>query len=201
MRNETRELLGFKVQVTGICDTLAEVINAVGSEEGVVNDVNNQTLAHSHFTILRRKIVAKLEELSGVKREGFFEGEGDKKKWVIDEKDAAYIARLEGLEDIHGKKGEEWLKLQEGTLSTMCAGVSVDYKPGTRGAGGSATPAKKYLAYYDQMVAEDKLDLFCERHGIDSAQDEDALKVAVANKVKELLAAAQAEAMKKALDV
>lgn len=195
MRNETRELLGFKVQVTGICDTLAEVIKAVGSEEGVVNDVNNQTLAHSHFTILRRKIVAKLEELSGVKREGFFEGEGEKKKWVVTEKDAAYVARLEET------KGEEWLKLQEGTLSSMCAAVSVDYKPGTRGAGGSATPAKKYLAYYDQMVAEEKLDLFCERHGIDSAQEEDALKVAVANKVKELLAAAQAEAMKKALDV
>lgn len=195
MRNETRELLGFKVQVTGICDTLAEVINAVGSEEGVVNDVNNQTLAHSHFTILRRKIVAKLEELSGVKRDGEWEGEGEKKKWVVTEKDAAYVARLEET------KGEEWLKLQEGILSSMCAAVPVDYKPGTRGAGGSATPAKKYLAYYDQMVAEDKLDLFCERHGIDSAQEEDALKVAVANKVKELLAAAQAEAMKKALDV
>ena len=195
MRNETRELLGFKVQVTGICDTLAEVIKEVGSEEGVVNDVNNQTLAHSHFTVLRRKIVAKLEELSGLKRDGVFEGEGEKKKWVVTEKDAAYVARLEET------KGEEWLKSQEGTLSTMCSQVPVDYKPGTRGAGGSAMPAKKYLAYYDQMVAEEKLDLFCERHGIDSSQDEEALKVAVANKVKELLAAAQAEAMKKALDV
>lgn len=195
MKNETRELLGFKVQVTGVCETLAEVIAAAGSEQAVVNDVNNQTLAHSHFTVLRRVIIKELETRSGIKRFGETEGEGEKAKFVVTEKDAAYVARLEE------EKGEDWLKSQEAEISAACAKVAVDYKPGVRGAGGSVMPAKKYLAYYDAIVAEDKLAAFCARHSINLDQDEEDLKIEVANKVKDLLAAAQAEATRKAMDV
>lgn len=197
MRNETRELLGFKVQITGVCDTLAEVIAAAGSEDAVVKDVNAQTLAHSHFTILRRKIVAELVKLTGVKQLVKKVGTGAEAKEVIDEKDAAYIARLE--EEL----GAETLKTHEAAISAVCAGVPVDYKPGTRGSGGSGAPAKKWLAYYDQLVAESKLDLFCERNGINPDGDlsEEDLKIAVATKVKDIVTAQMEAAAKAAMDV
>lgn len=190
MNTQTKELLGFNVPVVGIVETLAEAIKASGSEEAVVKDYNNNVLAHSHYTILRRIIVKKLVELTGIKQ--LTEKDGDKD--VISEKDAAYIARLET------EIGEEELKKHEKAIAEACGAVPVDYTPGTRGSGsGSATPAKKWLAYYDQFVVEGKLDAFCEKHGIDQSTDEETLKIAVASKAKEIVLRVQAEALKAAL--
>lgn len=191
MKTETRELLGFNVPVVGIAETLAEAITAAGSEAEVLKDLNNNVLAHSHYTILRRVIVKTLEQVTGVKR--LTEKDGDKE--VVVEKDAAYISRLET------ELGEDVLKSHEAAVAAKCAEITVDYRPGTRGTGEGRSPAKKWLAYYDQLVTENKLDLFCEKNNIDASQPEEDLKVEVANRVKEIVTARMAEAAKAAMDV
>lgn len=191
MKTETRELLGFKVPVVGVAETMAELVTASGSEAEVVDTNNNQVFAHSHATILRRAIIKKLVELTGIKQLTIKEGD----KEVLDEKDAAYIGRLE--EEL----GEGALKKYEGQIASTCQAIPMDYTPGVRGSGGSAAPAKKWLAYYDQLVAEEKLDIFCQKHSIDQSVDADSLKNTVANKVREIVTAAQAEASKAALAV
>lgn len=191
MKTETRELLGFNVPVVGIAETLSEAISLAGSEDEVLKDLNNNVLAHSHYTILRRVIVKTLEQATGIKRKGTQEGE----KFTVTEKDAAYIARLE--EEL----GAEELAKFNASVAAECQKIPVDYKPGTRGTGEGRVPAKKWLAYYDQLVSEQKLDLFCEKHGIDGTQAEEDLKVEVANKVKEIVSARMAEAAKAAVDV
>lgn len=187
MKTETRELLGFNVPVVGIAETLPELIAAAGSEEAIVKDANNQTLAHSHFTILRRVITKTLVQLTGIKLKTIKEGD----KEVIDETDGEYRARLES------EVGEDVLESYASAIADACGKVLVDYTPGVRGAGGSATPAKKWLAYYDQLVAENKLDAFCAKHGITGVDDE--LKFAVANKVKQIVTTKMQEAAKQAL--
>lgn len=195
MKTENRELLGFSVPVVGIAETLQEAITAAGSEEAVLKDYNSNVLAHSHYSILRRLIVATLEKVTGVKRKGVTEGEGEKAKFTVTEREAEYVARLE--EEL----GEEGLKPHEVIVREECAKVKVDYVPGKRGEGGSATPAKKWLAYYDQLITDGKLDLFCSKHGIDQTTDEETLKITVANKVKDIVSAKLAAAAKEAVDV
>ena len=189
MKTENRELLGFNVPVVGIAETLGEAISAAGSDEAVLKDFNNNVLAHSHYTILRRVIVKTLVALTGIKQITEKDGEKD----VVVEKDAAYIARLEN------ELGEEGLNAFNPQVATACGAINVDYSPGTRGSGGSATPAKKWLAYFDALQAEDKLDLFCEKYSIDQTTDEETLKITVANKVKEIVSKAFEEAQKKAM--
>jgi len=193
MKNETKELLGFNVQVTGICETLQECIEKSGSEEAVRKDYINNVLAHSHYTILRRNIVSVLVKETGLKQKTMKEKTGDKEKEVIIEKDAAYIARLET------ELGS--LKQYESKINSVCAAIPVDYTPGTRGAGGAGVPAKKWLAYYDQLVTEEKLDAFCQKYEIDGSMPEDELKFAVAGKVREIVVAQQEAAAQAALNV
>lgn len=190
MKNENRDLLGFNVPVVGIVETLGEAISAAGSEAAVLKDYVSNVLAHSHYTVLRNTIVKTLETNTGIKRLT----KKVKEKDVIAEKDAEYIARLET------ELGEEVLKSHGDAVAAACAKIPVDYTPGTRGNGGAtAVPAKKWLAYYDQLVAEEKLDAFVAKHSLAlDGLDEDGVKYLVANKVRELvtakLAAAAAEA-------
>ena len=61
-----------------------------------------------------------------------------------------------------------------------------------RGTTGTAKPAKKWLAYYDAMVEKGVLEQFVAKHQIDTADlDDEAVKIAVANKVKELITKAE----------
>lgn len=192
MKTENKELLGFTVPVVGIVETLSEAIEKAGSETAVLKDYVSNVLAHSHYTILRRTIVKKLVELTGIKQ--LTEKDGEKE--VIVEKDASYIARLQG------EIGESGLKGHEAAIAAACALIPVDYTPGTRGAGGSTTPAKKWLAYYDQLVAEEKLDSFCSKYEISQeGKSEEEFKNEVANKCRELVTAAQARVAQQALDV
>ena len=189
MKNEVKELLGFNVQITDIVDTLDEAIQAAGSQEAVLKDYVSNVLAHSHYTIARRIIVKKLEELTGIKR---FTEKKDEKEVVV-EKDAEYVARLET------ELGEEKLASFEKDISAAVAAVPVDYTPGVRGTGEGSVPAKKWLAYYDQMVTEGKVEFYCEKWGIDPAQDEQSLKYALANKVREVVTAKMKAAAAEAL--
>lgn len=190
MKNDTRELLGFNVPVVGIVETLAEAVTAAGSEQAVLNDYVSNVLAHSHYTILRRKIVETLETLTGIKRKTKTEGEGEKAKQVIDETDGAYVVRLEN------ELGEETLKGFENKIAEVCQGIPVDYVPGTRGSGGSATPAKKWLAAVDQLQSEGKYENFLSKYQIAGDPADEATKIAAANKIKELVSEQLAKAMK-----
>lgn len=189
MKNENREILGFNVPIIGIVETLDEAISASGSKEAVLKDFNNNVLAHSHFGVVRRIVVATLEKATGVARI-----KNDKGAMV--EKDAEYVARLET------ELGEAGLKAYEAAVADAVGKVAVDYTPGTRGQGSStATPAKKWLAYYDQLVVEEKLEAFCNKHGIKTDGDEAELRVAVALKVKEIVTEKEKAIAKTALDV
>lgn len=187
MKTENRELLGFNVPVVGIVETLKEAIESAGSEDNVLGDYVSNVLAHSHYAILRRVIVSVLEKQTGVKRKTKTTGEGEKAKTVIDETDGEYVARLES--DL----GEEALKAFESAVAAECAKVKVDYTVGTRG---SATPAKKWLAAIDELKQQGKFEAFCAKFEIDITQDEETVKVAAANKLKDLVAEQMKNAMK-----
>lgn len=189
MKTENKELLGFTVPVVGIVETLKEAVEKAGSEEAVLKDYVSNVLAHSHYTVLRRVIIKTLVAATGIKQKTEKDGE----KEVIVEKDAAYVARLET------ELGEEVLQGFNKQIAEECAKITVDYTPGTRGSG-TSTPAKKWLAYYDQLVEEDKLDGFCQKHGIDQTADEETVRINVANKVKDIITAKMAAAAKEALD-
>ena len=191
MKTENKKLLGFEVPVVGIAETLSEAISAAGSEDAVLKDYNNNVLAHSHYTILRRAIVKKLVELTGVKQ--LTKTEGDKE--TITEKDAEYIARL------YTELGEEAVDAHADAVAAVTQAIPVDYTPGTRGAGEGSKPAAKWLAYYDLFVKEGKLDKFCAKNGIDQSLPEAELKVAVASKAKEIVVAAEKRAAEAALAI
>lgn len=191
MKNIEKELLGFTVPVTGVCETIAELVTAAGSEEVVVNDNNNQVLAHSHFSVLRNVIVAKLEEATGVKRKTvknkLVEKDGD------EETHGKYRARLD--EEL----GEEVVNSYAVAIASACGAVAVDYKPGARGSGESAKPAAKWLAYWDEAVKQGKLDAYLAKFGIDTTKTEDEQKVDFANAVKKKVTAAMQAAAQTAL--
>lgn len=189
MKTENRNILGFNVPIVGIAETLGEAVAAAGSEEAVLKDFNNNVLAHSHFTIVRRVITKSLVELTGIKL--LTEKNGDKE--VVVESEGEYRDRLEG------QLGADVLESYEAAIAEKVSKVTVDYTPGVRGTGEGSKPAKKWLAYFDQLVAEGKLDAFVAKHGIDASLEGDELKFAVANKVKAIVTAKLAEAAKSAL--
>lgn len=190
MKSEVKEILGFNVKIVNIVETLDEAISAAGSKEAVLKDYVSNVLAHSHYGVVRRIIVTTLEKLTGISR-------GKNDKGAIIEKDAEYIARLET------ELGEAALQAHSAAISAEVEKTPVDYTPGTRGAGSStAAPAKKWLAYYDQLVTEDKLDAFCTKYNItQDGIEEDALRTTVALKIKEIVTAKEKAAAASALDV
>lgn len=178
----------------GVCETLPEAITAAGSEAQVIADFNMQVLAHSHYGILRNTVVKVLEDVTGIKRKTAKnkltkEGEDD-------ETHGKFVARL--LLDT-GMSEEQLVELHGKAVGDACAKVPVDYTPGTRGSGEDAVPAKKWLAYYDQMVAENKVDFYVAKFGIDATLAGDELKYAMANAVKKKVLAAQQAAAATAL--
>ncbi len=194
MKNIETELLGFNVPVIGVCETLAELISAAGSEDVVVQDNNRQVLAHSHYGVLRNTIVATLEKATGVLRKTAknknLVGKDDE-----DEKQGAYIARLSD------EIGDEEVNKHADAIKAACEAIPVDYKPGTRGSGETAKPAAKWLAYWDAAKEKGELDRRLAQFGIDTTLPEDEQKVKFANAVKAKVLAKQRELEKSALDV
>lgn len=190
MKTETKEILGFNVPIVGIVETLDEAISAAGSKEAVLKDYVNNVLAHSHYTVVRKVIIATLVAATGI-------AQIKNEKGVVTEKDAEYIARLET------QLGESGLAQYNSVVAEAVGKISVDYTPGTRGQGSAnAAPAKKWLAYYDELVTAEKLDAFCSKHGItQEGVTEDDLKVKVALKVKEIVTEKEKAAARSALEV
>ena len=191
MKTVTKEILSFEVPVPGVVETLAEAVVSCGNEERALNFLNNYVLFHSHFTKLRSKIIAKLVELTKIPLLTEKKGEKD----VIIENDGDYIARLEA------ELGEGALTQYTEQIAAVSSGLPVDYSVAIRGAASNSMPAKKWLAYYDAMVEQGKLDAFIAKQGLDLAADadEDTVKRTVANKVKELVTKAELAARQQAL--
>jgi hypothetical protein len=191
MKTITKELLGFNVPVVGVCETIAELVTAAGSEEVVVNDNNNQVLAHSHFGVLRNVIVTQLEKATGVPRKTvknkLVEKDGE------EETQGKYRARLD--EEL----GEETVQAIQAQIAEACEKIPVDYTPGVRGSGESAMPAKKWLELYDQAVTENKVDYYVAKLGVDATLTGDELRIAFANAAKARVTAAMQAAAKNAL--
>lgn len=179
MRNETREILGIEVMIVGIADSLSEAITLAGSESAVLNDYNSQILAHSHFTEVRRVICAKLTEITGIKRLTKKHGE----KEVFNETELAYVDR------VREELGEEGFAEHIGAIQTAVAALQVDYKPGTRGSGGStAKPAKKWFDYVAALKSAGRFDDFVSKNNLlRENMSEDDLNLAVALKVKDIV--------------
>lgn len=193
MKSVNKEILGFNVPVSGVAETVEELVSACGNGERAVELANNYILFHVHFSKVRTKIVAFLEEKTGVKRESETTGEGDDKKTVITEKDAEYIGRLEEAQGGLTQYAED--------IAKLVADMPVDYTKSVS-TGVTSAPAKKWLAYYDSLVEAGKLDAFIAKHSIATdGLSEEAIKLAVVAKVKSVVEAAAKAALAAAGDV
>jgi len=182
MKTVTKDILGFELPIPGVADSLAEAAQKSGSEERALAYLNNYVLFHSHFTKLRSKVVAKLVELTRIPMLTEQKGE----KTVVIETDGDYIDRLES------ELGEGALLQYAPHIIAVSEGFPVDYSVSIRGTSGTAKPAKKWLAYYDAMVEKGVLEQFVAKHQIDTTDlDDEAVKIAVANKVKEIITKAE----------
>lgn len=194
MKNIEKEILGFTVPIIGVCETIGELTTASGSEAQVVADCNMQVLAHSHYGVMRNVVVKVLEAATGIKRKT------SKNKLTKENEDdethGKYVARL--LLDT-GLSEEQLVEQHASAVAAEAGKVPVDYTPGVRGSGEDAIPAKKWLNYYDQMVAENKVDLYVAKFGIDPTLTGDELKYALANGAKKKVLAAQQAAAATAL--
>jgi hypothetical protein len=186
MKTVNKEILGFSVGVVGVAETIPEFVEAAGSEERLVDLANNYVLFHQHFTKLRNAIVKTLVELTGIK----LETEEKDGKTIITETAEEYVGRLE-------EESANPLQFADQVNSAVGA-MPVDYKQPVRGLG-TTKVAQKWLAYYDAMVEAGKLDAFVEKHDLTLPADEEAAKIVVANKVKEIVTHAQQAALKTAL--
>lgn len=194
MKSVNKEILGFNVPVSGVAETTAELVAACGNDERAVELANNYILFHVHFGKVRTAIVKLLEEKTGVKRESVTEGEGENAKTVITEKDAEYIGRLE--EQLEGG-----LTQFNEAVAERVAGMPVDYAKSVS-SGVASAPAKKWLAYYDGLVEANKLQAFIDKFSIATdGLSEEAIKLAVVAKVKDLVTKATAAALAGASDV
>lgn len=181
MQNETREILGVEVLITGVASSLSEAVTLAGSEQAVLEYYNGYLLAHSHFTDVRKAMCKKLEEVTGIKRPTKKHGTGEKARDVYVGSEGDYF------DLVREQLGEEGFAAHVPALQELVASMQVDYKPGTRGSGGgSAKPAKKWFEYVTSLKTNGKYDEFVAKHSL-TGENEEALDVAVAIKVKELV--------------
>lgn len=194
MKSVNKEILGFNVAVTGVAETLSELEAACGNSERAVELANSYIMFHVHFSKVRAEIIKFLEGKTGIKRETKTVGEGDDAKQVITEKEAEYIGRLE--DQVAGG-----LSQYNEEVASLVAAMPIDYTKSTTSSVPTA-PAKKWLAYYDGLVEAGKLEAFIAKHNIavDGLTDE-AIKLAVVTKVKDLVTKATQAALAGATDV
>lgn len=181
MKTLNKELLGFEVPIVGVAENLAELVELCGGEDRVVALANNYVLYHQHYTKGRDLIIKTLVEKSGIKLEV-----DDKGK--VTEQDTEYVGRIE--EELKG------LSQFEADVASALETLSVDYKQPVRGIGGTGAVAKKWLAYYDGLVEDGKLDTFVAKHELDlEGLDDEGVKNLVAKKIKEVVKRAEQAAL------
>lgn len=194
----TKEVLGFDVPITGVAEDLNELLLLAGGgnteqsaeeqaaarksgEEKVYQAALNYIHFHSHYGKLRTALVNKLVELTGKKVSVDKDGK-------VDEKDTEYVGRVEE------EGGEGSLAQYDTQIADAIGAIKVDYTQTARSDGGSL--GKKYLAYYDKMVEDGKVEAFAAKHNLDlDGLTEEARKQVVGGRVKELLKAAERAAL------
>lgn len=200
MKTLNKEVLGFDVPIVGVAEDLNELLLLSGGgsadqtpeeqeaarklgAEKVYAAAINYVHFHSHYTKVRAKMIETLVAKSGKKQTVDKEGN-------VDEKDVEYVGRLE---DELGGAGS--LDQYNDDIIAALNALPVDYTQSSKG-GGSGTIGKKYLAYYDKMVEDGKLDAFVAKHSLEvEGLDEEAKKQVVGAKVKELVKAAERSAL------
>jgi hypothetical protein len=68
MKNSTTSVLGFDVPVSGVVETLPELVEAAGGEQPVVDLMVGYSNAHKTNTEARGAVVEALEKVTGIKR-------------------------------------------------------------------------------------------------------------------------------------
>jgi hypothetical protein len=187
-KSVTKEILGFTVTFGGIAETLSELVTLAGSEERVVDLVNSQVLAHSTFGKARKVIVAKLEELTQIKRKTNDDGE-------YTESEQQFVARLE--EEL----GEGSLTQYDSAIAEAASAVTTGYVATEREAGTGGKIAKRYLAIFDDLVAKNKLENFAAKHKIKLGVGPEVDKAVVCAKIREIINEAEKAAAQAAGDV
>jgi len=200
MKTLNKEVLGFDVPIVGVAEDLNELLLLAGGGNADMSEAEQEAARksgaekvyaaainyvhfHVHYTKVRAKVIETLVAKSGVKQSVDKEGN-------VDEKDVEYVGRLE---DEKGGAGS--LEQYAADIVAALENMPVDYSQSSKG-GGSGTIGKKYLAYYDKMVEDGKLDAFVAKHGLEiEGLDEEATKQVVGAKVKELVKAAERSAL------
>lgn len=197
--------LNFDLTRRGVPADVEAINEMAGSETAAYELALNQFLYHSDFTKLRSAIADKLEAETGVERE--FKEEptksGDTRK-VYTESEMKFVNRLNELAD----NGAEFTESDLARWAQEAVdGVEVDLTSKPRGAGSSATPAKKWLAYYDAAEeagqVEDKIEKFNTVHrdagrytGPELSADDENIRNLFALACKEVVTKVQEEAMR-----
>lgn len=182
-----KSLLGFNVPINGVASTIAELVEFAGSEERALAHANNYVNYHVFYSTVRDKIVETLESLTGIKRRT--KKSEKTQKEIIDETNEEYTDRLE--EEL----GEGYYAQYADEVAAAVNLLKVDYTVKVRTGGGGAKLAKKWLDSYDQLAATPgKIDRLVEKYELDlEGLSEEAAKIVVAQKIKELTLAHEAK--------
>jgi hypothetical protein len=189
MKTEINTIAGFDMEIGNMPETLAELVSAVGSEQDVLDLAIKFKIYHEHNTEAREKVVAFLEEKTGVKRQTK-EVNG---KTVVDESHNRFVSRL------RAELGDEAVDGFASQIRHLCP--TVDWTPSVRGTGAGSKVAAKWLAAVDQLIEAGKLERFAAKHDIDISTEEEVWKKVVALKLKSLIEAQQAAILAAATNV
>ena len=189
MQTVTKNILGFDINLN-IVSTIAEAVEACGSEARVIELLNNYVLFHQAFGKIRSTIVETLEKETKIKR--ITDGAGEDAEVV--EKDTAYVARL----DNEGVVVQDY----KAAIQALIDASPISYKASERGTGTGTKLSLKYVAMAVALREAGKFERFASKYDLDLADlDTDAQNILVGNKIKELTLAAQRAAAASALAV
>jgi len=186
MKTVVKEVMGFEVEYTNVPETLVEAVSLMGSEQEVLDAVVDQVIFHKANGVARNRIVAKLVELTGLKP--LTEKDGEKE--VVVETPQKFVNR------VRAELGDEVVDSHAPAFRHLAA--TIDWSPAARGSS-TGKVAAKWLVYVDQVTEAGKLDAFCSKHGIDTELPTEILRATVALKIKSIVEAQQALAVKNAM--
>lgn len=170
---------GVSFTIRGLPSSLAELVEAAGSEEAVVNLALNYYLFHSHFTKVRAAVCRKVEEMTGIKRHRAPAKEGSKAVKYT-EPELKYLKRAEEELQDESLEDPKYAELLRATAEA----VEVNFKKAARGAGLGGKVAAKWIDMAKEIEKAGRLEAFCERYEISLDTDMDSIYEAVGRKFK-----------------
>ena len=127
MKDGTTSTLGVDVPVSGIPTTVAELIEAAGGEQILVDKVNGWAIAHNTNTEARGRITDKLEEVTGETRKTRQKGSPTKSDpnntiEVYDESEQTFTDRVCAMKDWTREQMWSAIGVQVGTVPYKLVG-------------------------------------------------------------------------------